>query len=340
MDISLNTKAILLLTAPLTVGRFNRAGTPPLTPDEYKDFARWLHRNGKNPADLLSSAPQTILAPNDCPLERRRIALLLGRGMTLGLALEQWQQRNIWVVSRADDEYPHRLKDLLKDDAPPLLYGCGDRSLLVATDGVKVIGCSKHTVDSLPTTANAVLRAGGRIIVILTDSLNRAALAVAVRTPIQSGHLLLVSLCDPAAGFTACNAVLSQKLSAAWISSEMNATPEPAEVVSVPEVEDLPLFTQRREDVQKKPRGPVAPDAPQTAEQEHSSDVEMPASSAERLLETVIDILKRELSTPKTDKQIAELLGITKAQASAWLKTLAERKLVKKLTKPVRYRGA
>ena len=340
MDISLNTKAILLLAAPLMVGRIDRVGLPPLTSDEYSKFARWLHCNGKQPADLLSPDVQTILDTNGCPIEPQRIVMLLRRGLALGLALEQWQQRNIWVISRADDAYPRRVKEVLKDNAPPLFYGCGDSSLLVATDGVNVIDCSNHTVDRLPTTADAVLRAGSRIIIILTNNLNRAALAVAFRTLIQSGHLLLLSPHDPAAGFTVGNSVLGNRLSAAWISSEMKVTHETAVKATIPEADDLPLFTARRENVQNNLKHPVSPDASKTSEPEYALTIGGTASSAECLLVAVFGILKRELSMPKTDKQIAEMLCITKAQASTWLKTLVERKLVKKLTKPVRYRVA
>ena len=70
--LSLNTKAILLLTAPLIFGR--------------------------------------------------------GRGFLLSQAVERWQSRAIWVVSRSDDGYPQRLKARLKKASPNLLYGCGDHS--------------------------------------------------------------------------------------------------------------------------------------------------------------------------------------------------------------------
>lgn len=60
-------------------------------------------------------------------LDPGRIEALLGRGMQLSLAVEKWQARAIWVLSRADDEYPSRLKRRLGSGAPAVLYGCGCR---------------------------------------------------------------------------------------------------------------------------------------------------------------------------------------------------------------------
>ncbi len=337
MEISLNTQAILLLTAPLLVGHASDGEAQPLTPRQYQTFARWLHQNKKCPADLIGKDGETILAMNGCPVERRRLVTLLGRGLALGLALEQWQQRGIWVLSRADADYPKRLKDLVNDSVPPILYGCGDRSLLSETAGITV-GCS-HPGGGVPVTADAALGAGERAIMILADNLVRAALAADVRSPIQAGRLLLVSLCDPAAGYNACNAALCHKLLSAFVSpgTPFQTKPPPA-ATHVPETEELPLFTQRWKNSQIKPIRPTEPPAPHTPGQERLTEDGPRVSAAERLLEAVNDILKRELSEPKTDKQIAELLEVTKTQVDAWLKTLMERKLVKKLSKPIRYR--
>ena len=53
-----------------------------------------------------------------------------------------------WVVSRADAEYPRRLKTRLKDDAPPVLYGCGETAMLDTGGGLAVVG-SRHVDDAL-----------------------------------------------------------------------------------------------------------------------------------------------------------------------------------------------
>ena len=48
--------------------------------------------------------------------------------------MERWQTRAIWVVSRADSNYPRRLKARLREDAPAVMYGCGDLNLLETAD--------------------------------------------------------------------------------------------------------------------------------------------------------------------------------------------------------------
>ena len=44
--------------------------------------------------------------------------------------MERWRARAIWVVTRADADYPRRLKGRLRGNSPPVLYGCGDPAFL------------------------------------------------------------------------------------------------------------------------------------------------------------------------------------------------------------------
>ncbi|HQI47430.1 MAG TPA: DNA-processing protein DprA, partial [bacterium] len=129
VSLSSNTKAILLLTSPLQVGRT----TPQyeiLTQGEYKRLAQFLQREGLQPADLLSEGAQSTLQKAKEIVDPIRLQSLLGRGFQLSQAVEHWQARAIWVVSRADAEYPRRIKSRLKDNAPAIFYGCGSRMLL------------------------------------------------------------------------------------------------------------------------------------------------------------------------------------------------------------------
>ncbi len=144
--LSQNTKAILLLTAPLIVGR-GRPRDPALRPlsprREYSELANRLREIRREPADLVgvegSAVLDECLAAAGPRIDRRRIESLLGRGVQSSLAVERWQTRAIWVVSRADDSYPRRLKARLREKTPPVLYGCGDRSL-VDRGGLAVVG--------------------------------------------------------------------------------------------------------------------------------------------------------------------------------------------------------
>ena len=157
--LSPNTQAILLLTAPLIAGR-GTASSDLLSPGEYKRLARHLREIQRQPADLLSPDAAEILRACQPVIDEGRLQNLLGRGFLLSQVIERWQARAIWVVSRADAEYPRRLKTRLREDAPAVLYGCGDMALL-ETGGLAVVG-SRHVDDALIDYTMAVGRLAAR----------------------------------------------------------------------------------------------------------------------------------------------------------------------------------
>ena len=72
-------------------------------------------------------------------IEHQRLVHLLGRGVQMGFALEEWERSGIWVLTRADSAYPQRFKAHLKDQAPAVIYGVGDRALL-EQGGLAIVG--------------------------------------------------------------------------------------------------------------------------------------------------------------------------------------------------------
>jgi len=234
--LSPNTQAILLLTAPLISGR-SGVSTDLLTPGEYKRLARHLRDNQRQPMDLIAADADTVCASSHFLIEKERLQRLLSRGFLLSQALEQWQARAIWVLSRADAQYPRRLKTRLHEDAPAVLYGCGDIRLLNA-GGLAVVG-SRHVDDSLIAYTEAVgalaasaqcnivsggakgidqaamrgaLQAGGTVCGVLADSLQRAVMVRDNRDALLAGRLLLLSPWDPSAGFNVGHAMQRNKL--------------------------------------------------------------------------------------------------------------------------------
>lgn len=140
-NLSPNTQAILLLTAPLIAGRGKRF-SDLLTPGEYRRLARRLREIGAQPADLMMPPANGPLSELRRVVDLGRIERLLTRGLLLSQAVERWRARAIWVVSRADRAYPRRLKTRLKEDSPALLYGCGDFEIL-ETGGLAMVGSRK-----------------------------------------------------------------------------------------------------------------------------------------------------------------------------------------------------
>lgn len=235
-SLSPNTQAILLLTAPLIAGR-SEPNSDLLTPGEYKRFARHLHQLSKEPADLLASGADAIVQDSAGVIESDRLRRLLGRGFALSQAIDRWQSRAIWVVSRADADYPQRLKDRLREDRPAILYGCGERSIL-DRGGLAVVG-SRDVDDALVEYTQAVgrltakarkalvsggargidqaamrgaLEAGGMVSGVLADSLEKSAMNREHRSLLMEGQLVLISPYDPGAGFNVGNAMQRNKL--------------------------------------------------------------------------------------------------------------------------------
>lgn len=250
--LSTNTQAILLLTAPLITGR--GSSTPGLlSAAEYKRLARHLRELQYQPADLLGPGAAELLRACHPVVEEQRLARLLERGFLLSQAVERWQTRAIWVVSRADTEYPRRLKSRLREDAPPVLYGCGDTGLM-ETGGLAVVG-SRHVEDALieytmsvgrlaaraertlvsggakgidQAAMRGALEAGGRACGVLADSLEKTAMNRENRDLLVDGRLVLLSPYDPNAGFNVGNAMQRNKLiyaladAALVVSSDLN----------------------------------------------------------------------------------------------------------------------
>lgn len=235
MRVSINTQAILLLTAPLLLGK-NASPTKILSLQEYIQLTRQLKGLKCAPADLLGPERLTILEKCQARLDVERVNALLDRGLLLSQAVERWYTRGLWVLSRADAMYPRRLKERLKEACPPILYGCGNPQILLG-GGLAVVG-SRNVDESLLQYAEQVgalasqagqfvvsggargidqaamlgaLRNGGRVVGILGDSLEKTALQVHYREGLAQGRLALISPFDPGAGFQVGHAMQRNK---------------------------------------------------------------------------------------------------------------------------------
>jgi DNA processing protein len=411
-----NTQAILLLTAPLVAGRGD-ASAKLFTLGEYNRLARFLREKQKQPADLIGADAREVISICARQFGIERLEALLGRGFLLSQAVERWSARSIWVISRADSSYPKRLKTRLKEDAPPLLYGCGDFALL-EKGGLAVVG-SRHVDEELisytegigklaaeahrtlisggakgidKAAINGALQSGGEAVAVMSDSLERAAVAYENREPLMDHRLMLVSPYDPAAGFNVGNAMQRNKVIYAFADAGLVVTSDfekggtwTGAIEQLERFHFVPVFVRNGNNVGRGNsalihHGGLSWPNPQngaelasvllTAAEAVAAEPKQEALSfalheqplpyqakrsetiapqleqklretnllpAQILFDTVRNILKRELTVPKTEKEITELLDVSKAQAKVWLAKLVKNGELEKIAKPIRF---
>lgn len=381
--LSANTKAILLLAAPLIEGRAS-ASQNPLTPGEYQRLAQFLRRNGRQPADLLGSQAGDLVRACAPLVDEERLRILLRRGFQLSQALERWQSRAIWVLSRADEAYPKRLKERLKENSPAVLYGCGDRGLL-ETGGLAVVGSRKvddflleyaASIGKLAAAAaktvvsggakgvdqaamRGALEAGGNVIGVLADSLEKSVMNRENRDRLIEGRLVLVSPYDPLAGFNVGNAMSRNKLIYAFAdaalvvdsSLETGGTWAGA-VEQLKKFKFAPLYVRSTGPASPalealKGKGALPWPDPQGPEEfrallgkeQKSQETPIGLTDSQKLLDLevnaylefktdLIALLKRKISLTKAE--IFKELSPPPKQANAWIKKLLEDQIVQK----------
>ncbi|WP_261815831.1 DNA-processing protein DprA [Vibrio gallicus] len=234
MNLTTTAQAIILLTSYF--GKQDKDAAKPLTNAEWARFAMWLRDSQLSPADLLDNDKKALLSQWRDPknkVTQERIEALLKRGHSMALALEKWSRSGLWVITRADkDSYPKRLLHKLGNQAPPVLYGCGDKELLKA-GGIAVVGSRNASPADLAyaelvgcKSANAglgtvsggargvdetsmlgAMSTGGAVIGILADSLLKTSTSAKYRSGLMSGNVVLVSPFNPEAGFNRFNAM-------------------------------------------------------------------------------------------------------------------------------------
>ena len=205
------------------------AGEAPFTLSEWNKLARQIHDSPlKQPAALHGrKAEQLAKDLSVLPDDAERIVRLLNRSARLALELEGLFSRGMWAVTRVDEQYPKKLRDTLKPQAPTALFGAGDLQLL-RRGGVAVIGSRnideagtvfarevgrKAAAARLPVVSGGArgtdrlamggaLDAGGIAFGVLADSLERTVRQPDLRQMLLDGQLVLLTPYAPTAGFS------------------------------------------------------------------------------------------------------------------------------------------
>ena len=228
-----NSTIIISLCSQLCTGD----GIVPLEPREWSNLAEKMMALGMQPANLMDFSEEDfskILGMSS--LETERMQKLLNRTGRLSFELADLDVLGVHIVTRADREYPQKLKAKLKNHCPPLFYYAGNlqilnsncagfvgsRSILpvdadfaknavnkTLNNGYTIVSGGAKGVDSIST--GTALMSGGRAIEFLADSMLRRYKNTDAYDAVQDGRLLLISLVKPSAGFNVGNAMARNK---------------------------------------------------------------------------------------------------------------------------------
>lgn len=224
-----DAKAVIALTT-----RLGSSQRPSLSPGKWHRLAAALADGDLRPADLFD--PRTAFDGIPPELAADIQTLVADAAPTL-LEADELGRKGIWVLTIVDPDYPARLTERLGSNAPPVLFGVGERSLLAA-GGVGIVGSREvdeqgaEAAEQVATKAvglgrpvvsggargvdqlamNAAYRAGGSVVGALADSLLSRIRNSDILTALDAGHTCLIGQQSPAAGFTAGSAMARNKL--------------------------------------------------------------------------------------------------------------------------------
>ena len=239
---NLDSNAILTLCSHVCVGE----GVRPLEPKEYGELAKKLGSIGKSPKDLFDFTAQDFEQFLELPSDDiDRVKRLLDRNASLRFDLGRYNIMGIETVTRADTEYPQKLKKKLGNACPPIFYYAGDLSLLdrkyigyvgARTVTVKDIDFTKNAVRKTTSLGYGVVSGGAKgidtvsgieallngsfAVEYLSDSLMKKLKSSDTVRNIQNGSLLLLSVSKPDAGFNVGFAMMRNR----YIYAQSEAT--------------------------------------------------------------------------------------------------------------------
>lgn len=218
-----NSNAILTLCSHLCVGN----GVMPLEPKEWGELAKLLMDASLQPCDIFDLSREDFkntLSVSDEYTDR--VFRLIDRNASLSFELSTLENVGITAVTRADKEYPQKLKKVLGNNCPPIFYVAGDISLL-NHKYIGYVGSRTVSDDDIEFTKNTVtkttdlgygvvsggakgidtvseeraLELGAPIIEYLSDSMMKKIKKSNIIKAVANKKLLLLSVVKPDAGF-------------------------------------------------------------------------------------------------------------------------------------------
>lgn len=226
--------ATLLLCSDLGLdGEMKKKYRPYTVVQWNKLVERIVNSSIKKPSNLLNADIETLkselLLRDD---EVNRIDFLLKRGGNIAIEVEKLESSGIYITTRAESNYPNRIKKTLKNYSPPIIYYSGNISLInknsvavvgsrdvdeggilftqelaskCAREGHLIVSGGAKGVDSI--AENTIIENGGSAISIVSNNLAKKIKEKHVRNSILKGQLLIMSIVNPRANFTVYGAM-------------------------------------------------------------------------------------------------------------------------------------
>jgi predicted Rossmann fold nucleotide-binding protein DprA/Smf involved in DNA uptake len=225
---------ILLLCSDLALDRNNKSNPKPYTTLQWQKLSeKIINSSVKRPSELLKISKEDLertLHLNYDEVEQ--IDALMSRKVNLAIEIDNLSSKGLNITTRAEKNYPARLKKVLKKKCPPVLYYAGDINLCnlnamavvgsrnvddegaefarllsekCVASGLVIVSGGATGVDSIAETG--AINRGGKAISIISDSLVKKVMINANRKAIMDGKLLMISAVNPKASFKGFNAM-------------------------------------------------------------------------------------------------------------------------------------
>ena len=228
-----NSQAIIILCSHLCVPD----DVKPLSASEWSKLAEELMRDKLEPKDILRFSAEEMISQLYCDRDfAERLMRLMDRSAGLFAEVSRYASEGINIYTRADREYPVKLKVKLNQKCPPMFYCAGDIEIL----GLKVIGYAgsrnidfddeeftrmtvkktcAHNFGVVSGGAKGVDTAAGRsaleegmpLIEYIAGGLSGMLKKKDIRINVTSGKRLILSEATPDAGFSVGNAMSRNK---------------------------------------------------------------------------------------------------------------------------------
>lgn len=236
MKLTSDSQAMVMLCSRL--GFSTQTNVKTYTLKDWNPLARKLIDANMHPGDLLGLSAIDIKSKLDIRLEEsERVSFLLERGTAIAIELDRLSSLGIWVWTRADEIYPARYRQRLKDSAPLVLFGSGDKYLpgqpglaivgsrnvdveikmfaeeignICANSGLVVYSGGARGIDTYSMIA--ALEGRGTSVGVLTHSLEKVIRDIDIRMALEGENLTLLTPYLPSAGFSVGGAMGRNKL--------------------------------------------------------------------------------------------------------------------------------